>query len=461
VSLGYSQATHTIDFEPAGVGSGWSWTASDIAPGFAEITNPVSGGINTSATVVEFIAHTTDFNWALCHTDDNGEFTFDGTNSTVKIMVYKPTISNVAIKFEGASPAIEINVPNTVINQWEELTFDFSGQIGNTYNKIVVIPDFVTPYVDGTDRTTDNTLYFDNIQVPEGVIVETCSDGIMNQDETGIDCGGSICSACLVPPASAAPTPPNRAPADVVSVYSDAYTGNIAYDNFDAGWCGGASVTGVMISGNNTLQKNAGIDCQGIDFSSDRQDLSTFTHIHFDFYTNDTDLTGDVFNVKLVDFAGTGGEVTALEININTTTTPTIVANSWVSVDVDITTLGGVVSNNLTRSNVAQIGITTAFLTNVWYDNIYLYKGTPLGVDDVAQTSFKVYPNPTQDSWTVKTNNQEISSIQVFDMLGKNVLSLTPNANEAKIDGSILTRGIYFATITTDLGTSSKKLIKK
>lgn len=174
-------------------------------------------------------------------------------------------------------------------------------------------------------------------------------------------------------PGTAAPTPPARTASNVVSIYSDAYS-NIAVDNFDAGWCGGAAVTQVSIAGNNTLKKNAGIDCHGIDFSTNRQDLSSFTHIHFDFYTDDTDLVGDVFNVKLVDFAGGAGEASALEVNINTGTTPGIVAGTWVSVDINITSLGGVVTNNLTRSNVAQIGITTANLTNVWYDNIYLYK---------------------------------------------------------------------------------------
>jgi len=174
-------------------------------------------------------------------------------------------------------------------------------------------------------------------------------------------------------PTAAAPTPPARNAANVVSIYSDAYA-PITINNFDAGWCGGAAVTQVTVAGNNTLRKNAGIDCQGIDFSSNRQDLSSFTHIHFDFYTDDTNLTGDVFNVKLVDFAGGAGEASALEVNINTGTTPKIVAGTWVSVDISITAMGGVVTGNLTRSNVAQIGITTANLTNVWYDNIYLWK---------------------------------------------------------------------------------------
>jgi hypothetical protein len=174
-------------------------------------------------------------------------------------------------------------------------------------------------------------------------------------------------------PAAAAPTPPARNAANVVSIYSDAYT-PITIDNFDAGWCGGPAVTQVSVAGNNTLKKNAGIDCHGIDFSANRLDLSSFTHIHFDLYTDDTNLTGDVFNVKLVDFAGGTGEASALEVNINTGTTPAIVAGTWVSVDINITALGGIVTGNLTRSNVAQIGITTANLTNVWYDNVYLYK---------------------------------------------------------------------------------------
>jgi hypothetical protein len=203
---------------------------------------------------------------------------------------------------------------------------------------------------DGQAGTTPSTIYLDNIYFYKG------SGG-------GGDTG----------PTAAAPTPPARNAANVVSVYSDAYT-PITINNFDAGWCGGAAVTQVSVAGNNTLKKNAGINCHGIDFSSNRLNLSSFTHIHFDIYTDDTNLTGDVFNVKLVDFAGGSSEASALEVNINTGTTPAIVAGTWVSVDINITSLGGVVTGNLTRSNVAQIGITTANLTNVWYDNIYLYK---------------------------------------------------------------------------------------
>ena len=51
----------------------------------------------------------------------------------------------------------------------------------------------------------------------------TCTDGIQNGTETGVDCGGS-CSACSNPePIIAAPLPPARVATDVVSIFSNAY----------------------------------------------------------------------------------------------------------------------------------------------------------------------------------------------------------------------------------------------
>jgi len=264
-TVGFTQASHTIDFEPAGTGSGWNWTATEVAPTFTEIANPVSGGINTSATVVEFVAHTTDNNWALCFTDDDGEFTFDATNAIVKIMVYKPTISNVAIKFEGFSAPIEIASANTVINQWEELTFDFSAQIGNTYSRLIIIPDFVVPYGDGTDRTTDNTLYFDNVMVPNGTV-----------------------SGPLPAPTNA-PTAPsyNETANQVISIYSDAYM-DLSGTNFNPGWGQSTGFSFETIDGNEVI-KYSGLNYQGTNLGSPDggvpQDVSAQTHLHVDFWT--------------------------------------------------------------------------------------------------------------------------------------------------------------------------------
>jgi hypothetical protein len=160
-----AQPTHTIDFESGGVGADWTWIVAENGdnPPLEFISNPVSGGINTSAKVAKFVARQSGNPWALVFTDGDGQFTFNSTNAIVKIMVYKSVISPVHFKVEGSSPAVELTSANTVINQWQELTFDFSSAIGNTYNRIVIIPDFVA-------RSQDNTIYIDNIQVPDGVL---------------------------------------------------------------------------------------------------------------------------------------------------------------------------------------------------------------------------------------------------------------------------------------------------
>ncbi|GAA4891660.1 hypothetical protein GCM10023311_15090 [Flaviramulus aquimarinus] len=264
----------------------------------------------------------------------------------------------------------------------------------------------------------------------------------------------------LIGPAIAAPTPPNRAPADVISIYSDAYT-DTTIDNFDFGLCSASpSVAEEIIAGNPT-QHFLGQGCQGIDFQNNRIDASAFTHVHFDFYTDETNIIGKVFNIKLVDWAGNPTEAgsTGLEVIFNDGTSPALVAGTWVSIDVDISSLGGLVLGNLTRNDVAQLHITSN-LSNAWYDNLYLHKNTTLGLQDVAALKVKVFPNPTQASWNIRTENVNMSSIKVFDVLGKNVLSLTPNKTDTVIDGSSLRSGLYFAQIKTDTGISSIKLIK-
>lgn len=160
-----------IDFEAGGYGAAWTWTVfeNNTNPPLEIIPNPAPAGINTSATVAKFTALQSGNPWAgveSAHGDsDLGPFVLNETNSIIKIMVWKPVISNVGIKLAAptgwAQP--EILVPNTLVNQWEELTFDFTGVPNppgseGMYDQIIVFPDF-----NMAGRTQDNVIYFDNI----------------------------------------------------------------------------------------------------------------------------------------------------------------------------------------------------------------------------------------------------------------------------------------------------------
>lgn len=159
-----------INFETSGFGANWNWTVFENGtnPAVEIITNPDPSGINTSANVMKFTALQAGQPWAGCesqHGADLGAFTWNDDNRIIKIMVWKSVISDVGIKFASNSnwAQVELKVPNTVINQWEELTFDFSDYINppdgeGTLDQIIIFPDFNL-----SGRTQDNIVYIDNI----------------------------------------------------------------------------------------------------------------------------------------------------------------------------------------------------------------------------------------------------------------------------------------------------------
>jgi hypothetical protein len=160
-----SSPAPVIDFEPGGVGADWAWSVFENAdnPPVQFVANPDPSGANTSATVAMFTARQGGNPWAGTITPDKETFTLDASNAIVKIMVHKSVISDVGIKFEksGGASTGELKVANTVVNQWEELVFDFSAVIGADPNiditALVIFPDFQG------GRTGDNVVYFDNI----------------------------------------------------------------------------------------------------------------------------------------------------------------------------------------------------------------------------------------------------------------------------------------------------------
>ncbi len=176
-----------VDFEAGGIGADWTWTVFENSsnPPLEVIENPDKSGINTSDSVAQFIATTGGQSFAGAITQNIGAFKFDETNRTIKLMVWKTVISDVGIKFETSSQASpgEIKVANTKTNEWEELTFDFSGYANQAedFTGLVIFPDF-------RDRSGDaenNTIYFDNLTFTDemttgGTIVEFCSETVYN-----------------------------------------------------------------------------------------------------------------------------------------------------------------------------------------------------------------------------------------------------------------------------------------
>lgn len=155
---------NAIDFEPSGFGAGWTWNVFENGsnPALQFVANPNPAGINTSSTVAKFTALQVGQPYAGTETAHGASgmpvFNLDAAHKIVKIMVYKTVTSDVGIKFakpDGFSFG-EIKVPNTVVNGWQQLTFDFTAQLQAGYDQIIIFPDF-------NARGSDNVIYFDNI----------------------------------------------------------------------------------------------------------------------------------------------------------------------------------------------------------------------------------------------------------------------------------------------------------
>jgi hypothetical protein len=109
-----------------------------------------------------------------------------------------------------------------------------------------------------------------------------------------------------------------------------------------------------------------------------------------------------------------------------------------------------------------KLGSTSDLNTKVvYFDNMFFSTnmGT-LGTDSISTFESSVYPNPSANGWNVNTPNTTIKSIQVFNLLGKRVLSQKANASNVTISTDGLASGIYLARITTELGTKTVKLLR-
>jgi|GEM_PF-789174 len=126
------------------------------------VTNPFPDSIDSSATVCEFLRDKDGVYWggfwsALPTPVDVT------TNKYIHVKVYKSRISPIKFKLEsGAAGTLEIEskYPQTIVNGWEDIVFDFSSKTG-TYPIIAFMPD----YVDPVGLTEDIIIYFDDLVV--------------------------------------------------------------------------------------------------------------------------------------------------------------------------------------------------------------------------------------------------------------------------------------------------------
>ncbi len=491
-SFGFSQAL-PFDFEAT--------THGFIQDGGSVISN------GTGNDVLEIVGATADW--------DNAQVTFavpidlsDDANNTLRFSIQSTTaapgeVHQHGVSFQGGGGAIELNFQTTG-QDVKNVELNFESGLGSR-EKMVIFTDtgnFGVQAGTGGESGTptgglSGTYIIDNISLGADPVGADATLSDLQVDAvtiSGFDSGTisytyAVANGVMVVPtvtattndagASAVVTPAGGIPGDTTvevtaanGTTTQTYTVSFVYPvelpfDFDGTLHNWTVGDGAVISngtGNDVLQivgavnawDNASVTfTTPIDLSDDANNTLRFT------IQSTTAAPGEVHQHG-VSFQGGGGSLEAnfqtigqVVKNVELDFNAGLGSRERLHIFTDTGDLGGIAASPNENGTDTQ-GLSGTYII----DNITL-GATVLSIDDFELSSLKAYPNPTQDNWIVKSKNQKISSIQVYDILGKQVLSLTPDTSEATIDGSSLKAGLYFAKIKSDNSLQSIKLVKK
>ncbi|WP_372794216.1 hypothetical protein [Lutibacter sp.] len=184
----------------------------------------------------------------------------------------------------------------------------------------------------------------------------------------------------ILQPLTAALTP-SRLEANVVSIFSDAYT-NVAVSEWNPGWGQSTVLSSFDVDGDNILKYDY-LNYTGIVTSYDNPtDLSAMEYVHFDYWTNE----GTQVAFKIVNTSQPDGDPLK-ESEVVTLTTE---FGKWVSVDIALTDF------TTDMSGVTQFVISSTGET-VFMDNIYFWKEPSEVVSALLYDDFE--GNGNIDTW--------------------------------------------------------------
>lgn len=420
----------------------------------------VETGSGTNTTqVLKIVGNTTGEPWQGINLNLTSLVNLTSTQ-TMTMDVFSATPITFLVKVTGGvgGPAVvAASASHPGGSVWQTISFTFNTSLdgqaapaNGTYSGFVIHTYWVAGetsfFPGGTPIPTPaRTFYVDNIKGPLGT------------------------PPVIPAPTVAAPTPPNRPAADVKSIFSDAYApvsviGYTGDDNsYNTSWCP-ATTTLIQVAGDNT-NRTTGLGCEGIGFLAGRFDATGFTRFHMDIWTP-TSTQDKVFSFKFSNWNGTTGETNAWEYtatNANVLTSGS--QGTWISIDLPfsaptfncINTPPGNACPSLT--DLAQFVISSN-LDIVYYDNLYLHKNTVLSTNDFETSNVRLYPNPATNVLNIESV-MTIEKVSVYNLLGQEVISQTPNSEIATLDVANLQVGIYVVKTTINGNVSSTKFIKE
>ncbi|WP_432670227.1 Ig-like domain-containing protein [Flavobacterium sp. SM2513] len=178
-----------------------------------------------------------------------------------------------------------------------------------------------------------------------------------------INCAGNYINA---------PTP-TRNPANVISIFSDAYN-NVPVNYYNGYWAPWqTTVSNDFSVGNDNVLNYTIFNFVGIEFSSPTINAAAMTGVHLDAFIPGAITPGRQLRVLVVDFGADGvfgGGDDTRHSTIFTASTPTaVVSQSWISIDIPFSAMPNLTS----RTHLAQLILEGGDASVIYVDNIYFY----------------------------------------------------------------------------------------
>ncbi|WP_282124645.1 T9SS type A sorting domain-containing protein [Algibacter mikhailovii] len=404
MSLGFSQNPSL----PYDFGTAAAPTLHGMVPGDGAMISNAVDPDDAADSVMQIIGNGTS--WDNAQVDFGTQIDLSDNDNNAISFRFKATtgdgVGTHALKFELGTTGDTQVIFESTDNEWKTYTLDLPAGLGQ-YTRMVIFTDF------GDGNTNSGTYLVDDI-------IQTSAP-------------------CVSPVLSTTPID-FSSPEDAAFVGGDGAIVGIIDD-------GGNDV--LQVEGNGTTWDNAQVSF------CDPQDLSDNDNNTVRFKIKPASAGAAEVRQHGLKFEG-GDPVAISEFNFSTT------GSDWQDIEVDFPGGLGTFTKMVifVDTGVFGVGGDNALQDTYLIDDITL-GATVLGVNDFEVNAFSVYPNPSPSNWTIKTKNESITAIQLYDVLGKQVLSLAPNKDLVTIDGSSLKAGLYFAQLKTATGIKSLKLIKQ
>lgn len=353
-ALGFGQNLVTNGDFQTGTATPWYNNAANVVD--------LGGGNFVNQANVAVAGNPWDVNLSQDVLLDNGKtytFTFDAfTDATTG----SRTI--IAGLGQNNAPYSALTSTPTLTSTPQTFTYQITINYGNAVpDRVIFDLGAATGYV-----------FIDNVSVVE--VVNTCSNGIQDGTETGVDCGGTCAPCSTSVPTTNAPTP-THLQANVVSIFSDSYT-NIA-TNLNPNWGQSGSVNpNFTVTPGNNILAYTNFNYQGTDVTA--TNLSAMEYLHVDVWSN-ANPGSTILKVSPISNAGGASEFL---VTINH------VQGQWYSVDIPKSAFTGMTWTNVYQMKFAANGPGSTVPADFYFDNIYFWKTAVDPSADATLSDLKV-----------------------------------------------------------------------